>query len=58
MNTTRFVSLVAAALITAAQWLVLLWLLAPTRVEATPVATAAPDSALPEIVVTAHRPHR
>jgi hypothetical protein len=58
MNTARLVNLLAALLITAAQWTALFWLLAPTQVEATPVATTAPDNAIPVIVVTAHRPDR
>jgi hypothetical protein len=58
MNTARLVSFLAAVLITAAQWTAPFWLLAPTRADATPLATAAPYNALPVIVVTAHRSHR
>jgi hypothetical protein len=57
MNTTRLVSLVAATLITVAQWTPLLWLVEPAAAEAAPVASAASDDAMPLIVVTAHR-HR
>jgi hypothetical protein len=58
MRIPRFVSLLAAVLITAAQWTPIMWLLAPTRVEATPVTAEAPDNAVPVIVVTARRPRR
>jgi hypothetical protein len=52
MNTTRLVTLVAATIITAAESLLFLWVLAPARVEATPVVGT---EAIPVIVVTAHR---
>jgi hypothetical protein len=55
MNTSRLLSLLAAVLVTAAQWTALLCLLAPMPVEAAPLATIAYD-ALPVIVVTAERP--
>ena len=55
MNTARLVRFLAAVLITAAQCTTLLWLLEPARVEAAPVAGAAPEEAMPVIVVTAHR---
>ena len=55
MNTTRLISLIAATMITAAQGALFLWVLAPARVEATPVASTASAEMLPVIVVTAHR---
>ena len=55
MSKARFISLVAASLITAAQWAMLIWLLSPVQAEAAPIANAAPDQMLPAIVVTAHR---
>ena len=55
MNIARPVHLLAAALITAGQWTTFLWLLEPAQVAAAPVAWAAPDDALPVIVVTAQR---
>jgi hypothetical protein len=56
MNASRLVSLLAAVLVTAAQWTALFCLLAPTLVEAAPVATPGADDALPVIVITAERP--
>jgi hypothetical protein len=57
MNAPRLVSLVAATLITVAQWTPFLWLVEPAASEAGPVACASCDEAMPVIVVTAHR-HR
>jgi hypothetical protein len=54
MNRTRFVSLVAASLITATQWTIFIWLLSPAPVEAAPILKAAVQ-VLPEILVIAHR---
>ena len=52
MKATRLVSLIAASLITAAQWTLFLWFLAPARIEAAPVVSSALDETMPEIVVT------
>jgi hypothetical protein len=58
MNASRLVSLAAALVITATEWAVFFSL--PLHAQSlpavtTPVASAAPDEALPVIVVTAHR---
>ena len=56
MNASRLVSLVAAIIITATEWAAFSSLpLHTLRVVAAPVSSAAPDEALPVIVVTAHR---
>jgi Flp pilus assembly protein CpaB len=55
MNTTRLVTLVAATMITVAESLLFLWLLAPAPVEATAAASTPSDEVIPVIVVTAHR---
>lgn len=55
MNTRRLATLVAATIITAAESLLFLWVLAPVRVEAATVATTASRATMPLIVVTAHR---
>jgi hypothetical protein len=52
MKATRLVSLIAASLITAAQWTLFLWILALARIEAAPVASSALDQTMPQIVVT------
>jgi hypothetical protein len=51
MKRTRLICLVAAVMITAAEWTLFLSLVAP--VEASPLACTAPDE-VPTIVVTAH----
>jgi hypothetical protein len=56
MNTSRLVSLLAAVLVTAAQWTALFCLLTPAPLEAAPAATTATYDALPVIVITAERP--
>jgi hypothetical protein len=55
MNTRRLVTLVAATMITAAESLLFVWLLAPAPVEATATASTSPYEALPVVVVTAPR---
>jgi hypothetical protein len=55
MNRSQLVRFLAAALLAAAQWVALLGFAQPTQADASPVAIAAPDDALPVIVVTAHR---
>ena len=58
MNASRLVSFAAALVITATEWVAFSSLPLHTqslRVVAAPVSSAAPDEALPVIVVTAHR---
>src|SRR5262249_8841858 len=52
MKTTRLICLIAAVMITTAEWTIFLSLVAP--VEASPLACTASDEAVPTIVVTAH----
>ena len=58
MNASRLVSLVAAIVITATEWAAFSSLPLHAQslpVVAAPVSSAAPEEALPVIVVTAHR---
>jgi hypothetical protein len=58
-NTTRFVTLAAALLVTAVEWTAfseVLLLVDPAQIASAPVADASPDGALPEVIITAHKP--
>jgi len=55
MNRAQLVRFLAAALLAAAQWVALLGVANPSRVEAAPTVSNLPDDGVPVIVVTASR---